>query len=119
MVKEKIDMHKKVDPTTLKIFGCNGEWIQATSLERAMSIYVNETGDDDFTADDWEERPLDGDEVFFMEDVTPEEVPGNERYYVPNDGEVIIKDRRVFVKATRRQWLKFRPYEQYYFSENI
>lgn len=115
----KVDQHKKVDPTTLKIFGCNGEWIQATSLERAMWIYTNETGDDDFVADDWEERPLDGHEAFFLEDVTPEEMAGNERYYVPDGGEVTIKDRRVYVEATRRQWLEFDPREKYFFSENF
>lgn len=114
-----VDQYKEVDPTTLKIFGCNGEWIQATSLERAMWIYTKETGDDDFTVDDWEELPLDGDQMFFLEDVTPEEVLRNERHYVPDGGEVIIDGRRVNVRAPRRQWLVFNPYEQYYCSENI
>ena len=115
----KVNQHKKVDPSTLKIYGYDGEWIQATSLERAMSIYIHEVGDDDFDADDWQERPLDGDEMFFLEDVFPHEFPEFKHYYVPENGEIIIKENRVYALATRRQWLEFNPYEQYYFSENI
>ena len=40
----EVDQHKKVDPATLKIYGYDGEWIQATSLERAMSIYTQMIG---------------------------------------------------------------------------
>ena len=115
----KIDMYKKVKPAKLRIWGYSGEWIQAMTLDRAMRIYEQETGDDDFTANNWEERPLDGEDTFFLEDVTPEEVLSSRQYYVPDGGKVIIKDRQVFVKATRRQWLEFSPYEKCYFSENI
>ena len=115
----QVDQHKKVGPGALRIYGCNGEWIQATSLPRAMSILFFETGDDDFEEGDWEERPLDGDERFFLEDVTPEEVVADSSRYVPEGGEIIIKGRRVFVQAPRRKWLEHNPYEQYYFSENI